>query len=126
MSSSSSFFQDFWYYIEEQCDEAKNNQLEKKEMLRFFYKEKWNDCDFKLEGGKMVDNYHIKCGMNKLRRKFGKNLVNQIIIIRRKIKRWNITKLLKFLKNKLIILTMFTPHRKMFQMDPTELAKGGI
>jgi hypothetical protein len=35
----------------------------------------------------MVDNYHIKCGMNKLRRKFGKNLVNQIIIIRRKIKR---------------------------------------
>lgn len=36
----------------------------------------------------MVDNYHIKHGMNKLRRKFGKTLLNQIIIIRRKIKRW--------------------------------------
>jgi hypothetical protein len=36
MSSSSPFFQDFRYYIEEQCDEAKNNQLETKEMLRLF------------------------------------------------------------------------------------------
>ncbi len=36
MSSSSSFFQDFQYYIEEQCDEARNNRLETKEMLRFF------------------------------------------------------------------------------------------
>jgi len=39
------------------------------------------------EGGKMVNNYHIKCGMNKSKRKFGKNLLNQIKIIRKKIKR---------------------------------------
>jgi hypothetical protein len=35
----------------------------------------------------MVNNYHLKRGMNKLRRKFGKNQLNQIKIIRRKIKR---------------------------------------
>jgi hypothetical protein len=36
MSSSSSFFQDFQNYIEEQCDEARNNQLETKVILRSF------------------------------------------------------------------------------------------
>ncbi len=115
MSSSSSFFQDFQYYIEEQCDEARNNQLETKEILRFFLRgenEMIVILDWKVEKydiserGKMVDNYHMKHGMNKLRGKFGKNLLNQPILIRRKIKRWNITKLLKILKKKLIILTM--------------------
>jgi hypothetical protein len=31
--------------------------------------------------------YHLKLGMNKLRKKFGKDQLNQIKIIRRKIKR---------------------------------------
>jgi hypothetical protein len=90
-----------------------------------------------FEGGKMVDNYHIKHGMNKLRRKFGKNLLNQTILIRRKIKRLNITKLLKILKNKFDhidnvddmehnVKPFSPPHGKMFQMNLIELAKGSI
>lgn len=79
MSSLSSFFQDFWHYIEEQCDEARNNWLETKEILRFFL---WGENEMIVildrkgekydisEGGKMVNNYHIKRGMNKLRRKY--------------------------------------------------------
>jgi hypothetical protein len=86
MSSSSSFFQDFQHYIEEQCDEARNNRLETKEILRFVLRgenEGENEMivisdskgeKYEISGGKMVNNYHINLGMNKLRRKFGKNL----------------------------------------------------